>query len=50
MLASVLRRQRAVRVIIEIVRSFVGLPRLSPANTGLSQRLDEVESRLGGRS
>lgn len=45
MLSSVLRRPRAVKVNVEIVRAFVRLRQMLASNAELSKRLDELESR-----
>lgn len=45
MLSSVLRRPRAVRVNIEIMRVFVRLRSLLAAHADLARRLDELEGR-----
>jgi len=45
MLSSVLRSPRAVRVNIEIVRTFVRLRRILASHAELSRRLDELEAR-----
>jgi hypothetical protein len=43
--SSVLRSQRAVRVNVEIMRTFVRLRRILAENAGLAQRLDELEKK-----
>ncbi len=45
MLASVLRSPRAVRVNIEIVRTFVRLRRMLQTNADLAKKLDALEAR-----
>jgi hypothetical protein len=45
MLSSVLRSKHAVRVNVEIVRTFVRLRRMLAENAGLAQRLDELEKK-----
>jgi hypothetical protein len=45
MLSSVLRSRRAVQVNVEIMRTFVRLRRILAENTGLAQRLDELEKK-----
>lgn len=46
MLSSVLNSERAVKVNIEIIRSFVRLRQLLAANTDLSRRFDALEKKL----
>jgi hypothetical protein len=43
--SSVLRIERAIQVNIEIMRAIVKLRQLLASNTGLSKRLDELESK-----
>ena len=45
MLSSVLRSERAVRVNIEIMRTFARLRSLLAAHAELARRLDEMENR-----
>ena len=45
MLSSVLRSRRAVRVNVEIMRTFVRLRRILADNAGLARRLDELEKK-----
>jgi hypothetical protein len=45
MLSSVLRSDRAVRVNIEIMRTFVRLRQLLASHTDLAKRLDELERK-----
>jgi len=45
MLSSVLRSERAVKVNIEIMRTFVRLRRMLASNAELAGRLDELEQR-----
>jgi hypothetical protein len=45
MLASVLRGHRAVRVNIEIMRTFVRLRQMLQSNAGLARKLDDLEAR-----
>ena len=45
MLSSVLRSERAVRVNIEIMRTFVRLRMMASSNIGLSQKIDVLERR-----
>lgn len=45
MLSSVLNSQRAIQVIIEIIRAFVRLRTVLVANADLVRRLDELEQR-----
>ncbi|NWG32145.1 MAG: ORF6N domain-containing protein [Rhodocyclaceae bacterium] len=45
MLSSALRSERAVRVYIEIMRTFVRLRRMLAEHRELAQRLDELEQR-----
>jgi ORF6N domain len=45
MLSSVLNSERAIQVNIEIMRSFVRLRQMLASNSGLSRRLDELESK-----
>ena len=45
MLSSVLRSKRAIAVNIEIMRTFVPLRQILASNTGLSRRLDDLESK-----
>jgi hypothetical protein len=45
MLSSVLRSARAITVNIEIMRAFVRLRQILASNSGLSRRLDELESK-----
>jgi hypothetical protein len=47
MLSSVLRSKRAVRVNIEIMRAFVRLRQLISAHKELSQKLAELERKVG---
>lgn len=47
MLSSVLKSKRAVRVNIEIMRTFVRLRRVLSANASLSRRLDRLERKIG---
>ena len=49
MLSSVLRSKRAVRVNIEIMRTFVRLRRMLQANAELTKRLDELERKYDGQ-
>ncbi len=49
MLSSVLRSDRAVAVNVEIMRAFVRMRALIASNEELSQRLDELELRIGSR-
>src|SRR6185436_15072057 len=45
MLSSVLKSDRAIRVNIEIMRTFVKLRQMLTSNTELSYRLEELESK-----
>jgi hypothetical protein len=45
MLASILRSKRAILVNIQIMRTFVRLRQILATNAGLSDRLDELESK-----
>jgi hypothetical protein len=45
MLSSVLRRERAVRVTIEIMRAFVRLRRLIASHAELACKLEELEKK-----
>ena len=45
MLSSVLRSPRAVRVNVEIMRTFVKLRRILESHAGLAKKLDELEKR-----
>jgi chromosome condensin MukBEF ATPase and DNA-binding subunit MukB len=45
MLSSVLRRERAVQVNIEIMRAFVRLRQMLSSHVELSRRLDELEQK-----
>src|SRR5206468_2437523 len=45
MLSSVLRSQRAIRVNIEIMRTFVQLRQMLASNADLARRLNEVEKK-----
>jgi hypothetical protein len=45
MLSSVLRSERAIKVNIEIMRTFVRLRRMAITHTDLARRLDELESK-----
>jgi hypothetical protein len=45
MLSSVLRSQRAVRVNVEIMRTFVRLRRLLESNADLARKLDALEKK-----
>ena len=45
MLSSVLKSERAVRVIIEIVRAFVRMRQLLTANADLASKLDALEKK-----
>jgi ORF6N domain len=45
MLSSVLRSRRAVKVNVEIMRTFVRLRRMAITHTDLARRLDELESK-----
>jgi len=49
MLSSVLRSERAVRVNIEIMRTFVRLRRLSASHEELARRLNMLERRSDAR-
>jgi len=49
MLSSVLRSERAVRVNIEIMRTFVRLRQMLEANGHLARKLDELERRYDAR-
>jgi hypothetical protein len=49
MLSSVLRSPRAVRVNIEIMRTFVQLRRMLGANEELSRKLDALEQKYDGQ-
>jgi hypothetical protein len=44
MLSSVLRSERAVKVNVEIMRTFVRLRQMAITHADLSRRLDELES------
>jgi len=45
MLSSVLRSKRAVRVNVEIMRTFVRLRRILAENAAIARRLDELEKK-----
>jgi len=45
MLSSVLKSERAIKVNIEIMRTFVRLRQILASNKKLSKRLDELEKR-----
>jgi hypothetical protein len=47
MLSSVLRRHRAVRINIAIMRAFVQLRDLLDNNRELARRFEELETRVG---
>jgi hypothetical protein len=49
MLSSVLRSDRAVAVNVAIMRAFVRMRELIASNHELSDRLDELELRIGSR-
>ena len=49
MLSSVLKSSRAIRVNIEIMRTFVKLRRLLETNIGLTKRLNELEKKYDGK-
>lgn len=48
MLSSVLRSERAIAVNIAIMRAFVRLRELAPADAELKRQLDDLERRVGG--
>ena len=47
MLSSVLRSERAIAVNIAIMRAFVRLRELAPADVELKRQLDDLERRVG---
>ena len=49
MLSSVLRSDRAVRVNIEIMRTFERLKRVLASNAELARKIEELEKRCKGR-
>ena len=49
MLSTVLRSNRAVRVNIEIMRTFVRLRRMLAGNAALARRLDDLEKKYDGQ-
>lgn len=49
MLSSVLRSPRAIKVNVEIMRTFVGLRRIAATHADLARRLDALESKYEGR-
>ena len=49
MLSSVLRSPRAVKVNIEIMRTFVRLRAMLAENSELSRKLNELEKRYDGK-
>ena len=48
MLSSVLRSTRAIAANIAIMRAFVRLREMVSANSGLADKLDELERRVAG--
>ena len=49
MLSSVLNSERAVKVNIEIMRTFVRIKRMISSNAELSKKLDELENKYDGQ-
>lgn len=49
MLSSVLNSKRAVKVNIEIMRTFVRIKKLIASNAELSKKLEELESKYDGQ-
>jgi hypothetical protein len=49
MLSSVLRSKRAIKVNVEIMRTFVRLRQMAITHADLARRLDELESKYDGQ-